>query len=173
MLMRYLLVTLFIGISVLSAKAQQYEVVKDRTGKNLLKGFVTDSILRADTINYKWFGEHQAAYTPPETVVKAFADTKDNVSFLIFFGTWCADSHYVIPRFYKILEQVGFDKNRLTVFALDRTKKDNAHFATNMNIAHVPTIIILKDGKELGRVVEYGPSGKFDEELATILKKAM
>jgi hypothetical protein len=36
-------------------------------------------------------------------------------------------------------------------------------------VQHVPTIIILKNGKETGRVVEYGVTGKFDEELAKAL----
>ncbi len=163
----FILVTLFFF-----THAQQYETVKDRTGKNLLKGFVTDSILLADTVNYNWFAEHERAYTPGEAIIKRFSETKDSVTFLIFFGTWCADSHYVIPRFYKIAAQAGFDKKRITLFGLDRTKKDDAHFAANLAIAHVPTIIVLKNGKELGRVVEYGVTGRFDEELAAIVAAA-
>ncbi len=38
-----------------------------------------------------------------------------------------------------------------------------------MGITNVPTIIVLKNGKEVGRVVEYGASGKWDEELASLL----
>lgn len=152
--------------------AQHFETVKDRTGKSMLKGFVTDSILRADTVNYRWFGDNEHVYSPKETIVKRFSETKDSVTFLIFFGTWCADSHYVIPRFYKIVELAELDKKRITLFALDRTKKDDAHFASNLDIAHVPTIIVLKNGKELGRVVEYGITGRFDEELAFIVDKA-
>lgn len=170
--MKYLFFTLILTGLFFFSHAQRFETVKDRTGKNLLKGFVTDSILRADTINYNWFGEHEHAYTPQETIVKRFSEAKDSVTFLIFFGTWCADSHYVIPRFYKIVEQAGLDKKQITLFALDRTKKDDAHFASNLDIAHVPTIIVLKNGKELGRVVEYGVTGRFDEELASIVNKA-
>jgi len=33
----------------------------------------------------------------------------------------------------------------------------------------VPTIIVLKDGKEIGRVVEYGKTGMFDKELGEII----
>ena len=151
------------------SEAQTYEAVKDRTGKKLLKGFVTDSLLKADPAEFKWFAESESVYTPAEKVVNSFLEQKDSVTFMVFFGTWCPDSHYVVPRFYKILEQAGIDKKRVTLFALDRTKKDEAHFATNFNIQHVPTIIILKEGKEIGRVVEYGVTGKFDEELAKVL----
>ncbi len=151
------------------SEAQTYETVKDRTGKKLLKGFVTDSLLKADPAEFKWFAENESVYKPAEAVVNSFIAQKDSVTFMIFFGTWCPDSHYVVPRFYKILEVAGIDKSRVTLFGLDRTKKDAAHFAANFNIQHVPTIIILKEGKEMGRVVEYGVTGKFDEELAKVL----
>jgi hypothetical protein len=38
------------------------------------------------------------------------------------------------------------------------------------NIKNVPTIIALKEGKEVGRVVEYGKTGKWDAEVAEIVK---
>jgi hypothetical protein len=38
-----------------------------------------------------------------------------------------------------------------------------------MNIIDVPTIIVMKDGKEAGRVVEYGKYGLFDKELGEII----
>lgn len=161
--------SLLLAISFSFANAQSFESVKDRTGKQLLKGFVTDSILLADTLNFGWFAEHERVYTPAEKIIKVFAENKSDVSFMVFFGTWCADSHYVIPRFYKIIELSGFDKKRISLFALDRTKKDAAHFSQNFGIAHVPTIIVLKSGKEIGRVVEYGTTGRFDEELAAIV----
>lgn len=150
-------------------EAQTYETVKDRTGKKLLKGFVTDSLLKADPAEFKWFAENESVYNPAEPVLNSFIAKKDSVTFMVFFGTWCPDSHYVVPRFYKILEQAGIDKKKVTLFGLDRTKKDAAHFAANFNIQHVPTVIILKGGKEIGRVVEYGVTGKFDEELAKVL----
>lgn len=169
--MRRLTTLFFILMLVNQSQAQTYEEIKDRTGKKLLKGFVTDSILKADTDEFKWFAENENIYKPAEVVLNSFTAQKDSVTFMVFFGTWCPDSHYVIPRFYKIVEQAGIDKKRVTLFALDRTKKDEAHFATNFNVLHVPTIIILKEGKEIGRVVEYGATGKFDEELAKVLNE--
>lgn len=164
------LTLLFFSLMLLNiSQAQSFEAVKDRTGKKLLKGFVTDSLLKADSTEFQWFAENEYIYNPAAPVVERFTAQKDSVTFMVFFGTWCPDSHYVVPRFYKILNQAGVDKKKVTLFALDRTKKDAAHFATNFNVQHVPTIIILKDGKEKGRVVEYGITGKFDEELARVL----
>ncbi|MFT4094672.1 MAG: thioredoxin family protein [Niabella sp.] len=163
---------LLLTATCFSARAQTFETTTDRTGKKMLKGFVSDSILRADTASFGWFAENEKIYQPAANIVKAFTAQKDSVSYLAFFGTWCPDSHYVIPRFLKIIEQAGIDKQQVSLFALDRTKKDVAHFASNLKVLQVPTIIVLKNGKEAGRVVEYGTTGRFDEELAAIVSAA-
>ncbi|MCH5599893.1 thioredoxin family protein [Niabella ginsengisoli] len=170
--MKYLFPILIFMLLYNGANAQNFETTKDRTGRKMLKGFVTDSLLKADTSSFKWFIENEQVYKPSDAVVRSFNSKKDSVSYMVFFGTWCPDSHYVIPRFYKIANQAGTEKSRITLFALDRTKNDAAHFAANFNVKHVPTIIILKNGKEIGRVVEYGTSGRFDEELTSILDKS-
>jgi hypothetical protein len=36
----------------------------------------------------------------------------------------------------------------------------------------VPTFIVLKNGKEIGRVVEYGKFGMPDKEIGEIVSKA-
>lgn len=168
--MKYLLSFLMFTFITTPSFSQSFETTTDRTGKKMLKGFISDSVLLADTTSFKWFAENKDIYTPTESIVKVFYNQKDSVSYLLFGGTWCSDTHYVIPRFYKIIEQAKIDKSRISFFALDRTKNDAAHFASNFKILHVPTIIILKNGKEIGRVVEYGTSGRFDEELAAIFK---
>ena len=40
-----------------------------------------------------------------------------------------------------------------------------------MNITRTPTIVVMKDGKELGRLVEYGKTGHWDKELAEIINQ--
>lgn len=133
-------------------------------------GFISDSLLKTDTA-FNWFAKAQTAYKQKEAVVKTFAANKDSVNFMVFVGTWCPDSHYVIPRFYSILDTIGFNKNKVTMVAVDRTKKDKNNLTTVLNVTNVPTIIVYKKGKELGRVVEYGETGRFDEELAALLTK--
>jgi hypothetical protein len=38
-------------------------------------------------------------------------------------------------------------------------------------IINVPTFIVLRDGQEVGRVVEYGNTGNIEKELAAIVAK--
>jgi hypothetical protein len=84
-------------------------------------------------------------------------------------GTWCEDSHFIIPKFYSLLETAGFPNDRVTLIGVDRKKKTLSHLSEALNVTNVPTIIVLKNGKEVGRVVEFGKYGLFDKELGEII----
>jgi hypothetical protein len=38
-------------------------------------------------------------------------------------GTWCEDSHRDFPRLMKILEEVKYPENKLTIIAVNRKKE--------------------------------------------------
>lgn len=99
------------------------------------------------------------------------AANKSKVRYVVFGGTWCEDTQNVLPKFFKLQEKSGVPDNHVSFFAMDRSKKTIGHVGDAFNITNVPTIIIMKNGKEIGRVVEYGTSGKFDKDLAEILNK--
>ena len=157
------------------SKAQsQYIVLKDSTenGAKMLKGIISKTDITTDTAFMPWYVESQRIYPRPDTAaVAAFKNNIDKISFIIFGGTWCDDTHFVLPKFYKIQEASAFPENRITLFAVDRNKKTIGNIAQAMNIINVPTIIVMKNGKEVGRVVEYGKTGKWDDELAAIINQ--
>jgi thiol-disulfide isomerase/thioredoxin len=95
---------------------------------------------------------------------------KDSIQLLVFMGTWCEDSHSVIPKFYTLLDSAGFSKDRVTLIGVDRNKTTLSHLTEALDIKNVPTIIVMKNGKEQGRVIEYGKYGLFDIDLGQILK---
>ena len=69
-----------------------------------------------------------------------------------------------------ILRHVGgLTPDRITIVGVDHSKKAAHHLAEAFNVTRVPTFIIMKNGKELGRVVDYGKAGMFDKELGEIL----
>ena len=69
-----------------------------------------------------------------------------------------------------ILNASAFPADHLTLIGVDRNKKTIGHLAEALKVENVPTFIVLKDGKEVGRVVEYGKTGQWDKELGEILK---
>ena len=105
-------------------------------------------------------------YIPiPIRPVNAFKNNKDKIYFVIFGGTWCEDTQFVLPKFYKIQEATGFPEDRITIYAVDRNKNTTGNLAYAMNITHTPTIVVMKDGREVGRLVEYGKTGNWEPNL--------
>jgi hypothetical protein len=75
----------------------------------------------------------------------------------------------ILPQFFNAADAAGFPDTRLTLLGCDREKKTIQHLSEVFNVTHVPTFIVMKDGKELGRVVEYGKYGMPMKELAEII----
>ena len=115
---------------------QQYIVLADSSENNakMLEGIIDKDDLTGDT-SFKWYAESQRIYPHPDTsIVNAFRNNKDKIYFLIFGGTWCEDTHFILPKFYKIQEVSGFPENHITVFTVDRKKNGTGNIAHAMNI---------------------------------------
>ncbi|MEO6584231.1 MAG: thioredoxin family protein [Ferruginibacter sp.] len=135
----------------------------------ILNGIVTKYILQNDS-SFKWYGTNQAGYTPNAGAVTNMEVAKGTTQYVVFGGTWCSDTQNILPKFFKLQEASGVADKQISFFAVDRSKKTIGNIGDAFKITNVPTIIVMRDGKELGRVVEYGKSGSFDKELAEILK---
>ncbi len=136
----------------------------------VLNGIITKYILQ-NSPAFNWYGSNQNIYEPPATAVNAMEAAKDSFQFILFGGTWCEDTQFVLPKFFKIQEKSGVPDETITFFAVNRAKKTLSNISAAFNVTLVPTIIVMKDGKEIGRVVEYGKTGKWDKELVDILNQ--
>jgi thiol-disulfide isomerase/thioredoxin len=152
-----------------AAKAQtQYEVQKDADGSKILKGIIAKELLSGDS-SFSWYAPNLSGYTPNAEAVEGLRKNAGTIHIIAFMGTWCDDSRNIIPKFYRLLEAGGFPLSRVTLFGVDRQKKTLSDVADALGITNVPTILVMKNGKEQGRVVEYGKYGLFDKELAEII----
>lgn len=170
----FLIVFCFSITSAFQSNAQKtYEILADSAQDNtrMLKGIISKEDISNDPL-FTWYAESQRIYPNPDTsAVAAFRKNKDKIYFIVFGGTWCEDTHFVLPKFFKIQQSSGFPENRIALFAVDRYKHTTGNIAQALNVTNVPTIIIMRNGKELGRVVEYGKTGKWDKELAEIINE--
>ena len=135
----------------------------------ILNGIISKYILLNNDA-FKWYQSNQSSYTPGTELINSLEKAKGKVQFIVFGGTWCEDTQYVLPKFFKWQELSGFPDEAISFFGVNRAKKTLGHIADAFNITNVPTIIVMKDGKEVGRVVEYGKTGKWDQEVADLLK---
>jgi thiol-disulfide isomerase/thioredoxin len=145
----------------------QAEISRDSVGNKILKGIISRKELETDTA-FSWWAENLKGYTPQSQALTELKKNK-SIEFIAFIGTWCSDSKFIIPKFFSFIDAAGFPGDRVTLIGVDRSKKTLSHLAEAMNIIDVPTIIVMKDGKEAGRVVEYGKYGLFDKELGEII----
>ncbi|MEO7984060.1 MAG: thioredoxin family protein [Bacteroidota bacterium] len=147
----------------------QYQVLVEKPNEKSFKGIISREALESDT-SFHWYAENLKGYSPNAAALEGFKKNKDSIQLVAFMGTWCEDSHFIIPKLYSLMDAAGFSQERLTLIGVDRKKKTLSHLTEALNITNVPTIIVMKNGKEMGRVVEYGKYGLFDMELGEILK---
>ena len=147
-------------ITVLSSCTAQKKVavekkvtaVKNKTGD--LVGFANKESFNQAPYN-TWFKQKFDAYNPDAEIISSLKKELKGIKIKGFMGTWCGDSKRETPHFYKILEQTNFDLNDFELVTVNRSKKTPDNLQEGLNIKRVPTFIFYKDGKEIGRYVEY------------------
>lgn len=164
----FLLLFAVLSLSVMAQAPYTITTDPKHPEQKMLVGPITRSLLVQDTA-FSWYTPSYQYYTPDEATIAAFK-AHPEVRYLIFGGTWCEDTQTILPKFYKILELAGLPDHQASLLAVDRDKKTIGMLAETLQVTLVPTIIAFKDGKEIGRVVEYGTSGTWDKELAGFLK---
>lgn len=121
-----------------------------------------------------WFNAEYNGYTVNAGALAGREAALKKVEVQIFMGTWCSDSQREVPRFYKILDQLGISEKRVSIVAVDdhadRRKTSPGGEEKGKNIEYVPTFIFLRDGMELGRIVE-SPQSSLEADMASILSK--
>lgn len=156
-----------LGYSQVQAQSQYYVQKDSISGGHLLKGIISRQILAQDS-TFTWWKENFVPYAQDNANVRKFASNSKDLELVVFMGTWCSDSHYIIPRLFSFLDAAGFPSDRVTLIGVDRAKTTISHLTQAFHIKNVPTIMVMKEGKEKGRVVEYGKTGVAEAELAEI-----
>jgi thiol-disulfide isomerase/thioredoxin len=153
-----------------SKKAITNYQVLQYEGKKMLKGIINRSQIESDTA-FAWFKDNMQYGQPDAAAVTAFQQHKAHFTMIVFGGTWCEDTQNLLPRFFKLVDKSGYPESSITLIAVDRQKTTINNLHTTYNITNVPTFIVLKAGKEVGRVVEYGKEGDIVKELGAIVSK--
>lgn len=119
-----------------------------------------------------WYTKEHDEYKIDETSVAELKKEKLNsYQIVTFLGTWCEDSHREFPRLMKILEAVDYPDAKLTIIAVNKKKEAPNGEEGLYNIQKVPTIIVKKYGKEIGRIIEFPKTGFLERDLLEIIKK--
>ncbi|WP_026837778.1 thioredoxin family protein [Gillisia sp. JM1] len=145
--------------------------VETKTKSNMQQGMLVGEFDKADLEQEafsKWFNEGYNEFNPS---AEAMATIKKNISdyeIIAFMGTWCPDSRRETPKVFKILDEAGYDMSNLTFYGVNRQKTTTDNIEKEFDLNRVPTVIFLKDGKEVNRFVEY-PRESIEEDFAKIV----
>ncbi len=144
-----ILITIF-SISM-GTQAQSFVREFDtRTEKPLLRGQITFNDITNESA-YSWM---QEAYESNPRIVAELKKLLPKYRMVVFIGTWCEDTQYLLPQFYQTLKDASFDFNGLEMYGVNRVKEGLNSEHQIYNIQKVPTIIIMDRFKEVGRIVE-------------------
>ncbi|ASK29139.1 thioredoxin [Chryseobacterium sp. T16E-39] len=172
-------ITNIVAVSSLFLASQQFsaqkvvmnrEVETKNDGKMLLGNQLKDQFLKEPYAN--WYVKEHDEYALDQKAIAELKKAKiTSYNITVFMGTWCEDSHRDFPRLMRILEEVKFPDNKLTIIAVNRKKESPSGEEGLYNIQKVPTIIVEKYGKEIGRMIEMPKTGYVERDLVDILKK--
>ena len=134
----------------------------------ILNGPITKEGLKK--MPYKvWFNTNYKTYRVNTEALQKIKKRKlKELEILVFMGTWCHDSNREVPRLLKIVETLGI-ADQMTLYGVDTNKKSAGGKESSFDIQKTPTIIFLKDGQEIGRILEK-PTVSFEEDLLDLLK---
>jgi len=168
---KILLAGLFLVFAFQGAFAQKMNkvVVDPILHSNVLVGPCSRNGLEHGIFS-RYFNEEYNNYHPNASDVKAVAKKINKTTITIVFGSWCGDSRMQVGRFYKVLDDAGFDKSHVKNIAVLRSIKAGNTDISGLHIRRVPTFIVSYKGKEIGRIVE-SPRVSLEADLAAILDK--
>lgn len=163
---------IFFIISSISLFSQNYnqKTTDEKTGNEILMGYCTRQALSIAPYS-NWYHEEYKSYQPNQDIINQISPyLSEAIQIVVVFGTWCADSKEQLPRFFKIIDAWNGSMDMVELIAVDRKKQAPGIDLSSYNIEKVPTFILFKNGKEIGRIIET-PITTLEKDLLNILKK--
>ena len=158
---------LIVATFLVSCKQNNFTEVVNKEGELILLGEINLQALQKEPYK-EWFKNNHDSYQPNTALLEQLKQQLKEHRIQLFLGTWCSDSHREVPNFIKILQAADFPINNLEMVAMDGDKENPAQEKKVWNIDYVPTIIFVKDGKEVNRIVEM-PLESLEKDMLKIL----
>lgn len=159
-------------LSFSTIKSQQVnQEITTQNGRQFLVGPINIEGLQSKNYN-NWYKASYNNYQTDGALAEIIQKKLKGYQIKLFLGTWCGDSKREVPRIIKILEQAEYPMKNLELIALDRRKgfykKSPNGEEKGWNIIKIPTVIFIKNGKEVNRITE-SPIESLEEDMLAIL----
>lgn len=154
---------------VTETEPQAPTIETSETEQGMLVGKFTKEDLRQEPYA-SWFNSGYENFGPSDEAMETIKENISKYEITAFMGTWCPDSQREVPKFFKILDEAGYDLSKLTIIGVDRNKSTPENLEEGWELDRVPTFIFTKDGKEVNRFVEYAKES-IEEDIAKIVSE--
>ncbi|MGN6569269.1 MAG: hypothetical protein ACTHJ0_15010 [Flavipsychrobacter sp.] len=163
----FLALLMLVGIHAMAQS--DYDVLKDKKSKaTIYKGECTFDDLQKNS-SFSWLQRGASEYNPDTAAVKYLKQYLPNYQVVVFMGTWCDDTYTVLPKLYKILQVTGYPMKNYTMYGVDKAKEAKYVESKLYKIENVPTIIVMRNMSEIGRIVEV-PRRRVEVEIASLIQ---
>lgn len=160
---------LVLMVSVTRAFAQQdFKVETDNAGNKMLVGKLNLQLLANDSA-FSWFYSGINKYEPNQEWTRYIQYYRDSFSVVVFAGTWETNTKNLLPALYRTLMAAGYPLNTVTLYGVDQQMHALNGEAEKYRVRKLPTIVILHEGQELGRI-EAVPVQSVEANLVAILQ---
>lgn len=115
-----------------------------------------------------WRAEMEA-YTPEAKAVAALKTIDTDTQVTLIFGTWCGDSKHYVPRLIRALKEAANSHLQVKLVGVDNQFHEPVDTVQPRQLTNVPTIIVERNGREVGRIVETPAVDSLEQDLADLL----
>src|SRR6185503_1269356 len=123
--MRYLFIIVLsmITMSTTAQNTHRYTTTKDTVTDGLIfNGPITFADLNNEP-SFDWLKSGYDEYTPDASQLAYLRTNLSKYRMVVFMGTWCDDSHFLIPKLEKLLQLTGYPMQQYIMYGTARGKK--------------------------------------------------
>ena len=158
--------TVLLGCGLLLSSvtmAQNGTADRQLKGKIQMKQLISDSA-------FAWFYTGVNRYQVNENMVNYLKSNKDKVQLVALFNTSDEASKELLPKFYKVMILASVPEESIHLYGFDDSGKSGDAVADGYKAKRLPVIMVMRDGKEEGRITG-SPKETVEQDLAQIIMK--
>jgi hypothetical protein len=108
-------------------------------------------------------------YEPDGAIVERLRAIDAPVTLQVVLATWCGDSRQHVPRLLKAITRAANPNITVELTGIGPEFVTPMAVVSGQNITNVPTVIVRRDDRELGRYVETPAAQTVEEDIADIV----
>lgn len=108
------------------------------------------------------------SYEPDTATIERLRAIQAPMTLQVVLATWCGDSKRHVPRLLKALALANNPNVTVELMGIGPDFESPMEFVQGANITNVPTVIVKRNGSEIGRYVETPAGATVESDVADI-----